>query len=1007
MAQQHQPSSSLPDRLGRSATELGRRVGRSVRRSPRTERSLAAQALPPSPDAAPDSVLGAADDPVVAELITVLGADQVLTTVSDLVRYAADASPYRMIPALVVVPRGVDDLRSLVTVAAARGRGLTFRAGGTSLNGQSQTDDILVDLREHFRSWTVLDEGARLRGDPGVILARANAVLARHGRMLGPDPASSGAATLGGVLANNASGMTCGTQFNSYMTIDSLTVVLASGTVLDTGAEDADLQFAQAEPELFAELELIRDQLRADTDLSAHIRRKFSIKNTSGYRMDAFLDEHSPSAILTRLLVGSEGTLGAVVDTVWRTIETGPLRSTAFLRFGDVCTAASVVAPLNAAGAQAVELMDDASLRSLQGRPGIPEWITQLGPDATDAVILTERRTTDPAQLDRFEADLAQIAAERIPTGPLTTRRPDEAAVFWRMRSGMLPSIGAARPAGTTLITEDVVVPPEQLPEAIADLQQLLVSHGFVGAVNGHASAGNMHFYLFLDATDPDRMASYRAFMVELVDLIVDRYQGSLKGEHGTGRNMTPFLEKEWGTPALELMWRIKRALDPDHRFGPGVFLNTDPEAAFRDLKSIPLVDGPLDPCIECGFCEPVCPSRHLTTTPRQRIVLQREIVRQGHTGPVAAALVEQYQYQAVDTCAGDSSCAIACPVDIDTGAAMKQLRRDGFGRTGQRVGLELAKHWGVAEVAGRSALKAASWVRPVLGDKGLAAITSLARKVGGEDLIPTWVPELPGPAPTLPPTTRQDAEAVFFAACINRIFGAPRGAEDQTTASQALIALSARAGHPIWVPEGLDGLCCGTIWHSKGLDQGNRMMAAEVLDWLWDRSDQGRLPIVVDASSCTLGLVHDLAEQLDPPRAQRHARLTIMDALTWTSTVLLPDLPAVSQDALAVLHPTCSMHTLGIVGDLNAVAGAVAEQVFTPVTATCCAFAGDRGMLHPELTQTATAEEAEQVAARLAGEHLDKVWFVSGNRTCELGMEHATGQPYESAVITLERLTR
>lgn len=981
----------------------------TVPASPRARRALRHPAQPAAPDALGVEVLNADADPLAGELIELLGEQDVLTSASDLIRYSSDASPYRLLPRLVVRPQNTEQLRTVLYVCRRAGRGVTFRAGGTSLNGQSQGGDVLIDMREHFRDANVLEDGVRLQAQPGVILARANALLARRGRMLGPDPASSGAATIGGVLANNASGMTCGTRYNSYTTLDSLVAVLASGTVIDTGAADADDQFRAAEPQLYAGLEAIRDELRGNTELVDLIRRKFSIKNTSGYRLDAFLDADLPADILTLLLVGSEGTLAAVVDTTWRTLETGPKRSTAFLRFPDVATAAAVVAPLNDADAQAVELMDAASLRSLQGRAGTPEWINSLSPEATDAAILTERRAGDDAALDRFEADLAAIVSPTVLAmgEPLTTRDPSQAAVYWRLRSGMLPSIGASRPHGTALITEDVVVPPQRLPQAVGDLQQLLVTHGFVGAVNGHASAGNLHFYLYLDATDPERLSSYRAFMTDLVDLIVDRYDGSLKGEHGTGRNMTPFLAREWGEEAVAMMWRVKRTLDPHGLLGEGVFLNEDPEAAFNDLKSMPTIHEHLNPCIECGFCEPVCPSRHLTATPRQRIVLQRELTRQGFTGPVAERITDEYAYEAIDTCAGDSSCAIACPVDIDTGRVMKELRRDGAPAVAQGVGVQLAKHWGIAEIAGRFALGAAQVLRPVVGDRGLSALTTLGRKIGGDELVPSWVAELPGPAPALPATERDGAEAVFFAACINRIFGASKAAGEPTTVSEAFVALAARAGHPVWVPDDIGGLCCGTVWHSKGLEDGNKVMAARVLDAMWGWSQGGRLPIVVDASSCTLGLAHDIVELLDPQRAAQHAQLRIIDALAWTNQVLLADLPQADKLGLSVVHPTCSMNTLGIAGDLTSLAGAVSQEVFVPISATCCAFAGDRGMLHPELTKTATQEEVEQISARLADPVEGGTGFVSGNRTCELGMEHATGQPYESVIVTLERLTR
>ncbi|MGC5165601.1 FAD-binding and (Fe-S)-binding domain-containing protein [Luteimicrobium sp. DT211] len=986
-------------------------------------RGLARPPAAPMPGRADPEVLDARGSRVSAELRALLGDDRaVLDSPTDLVRYASDASPYRLVPRVVVVARDTDDVVRLARWARASGHGLTFRAGGTSLNGQSQSDDVLVDVRRHFTGAEVLDDadgsGVRLRARPGHITARANALLRRHGRKLGPDPASSAAATIGGVVANNASGMTCGVVRNSYYTLESATLVLVSGTVVDTAAPDADQRLRAAEPALCAELDAIRRDLRADTALADRIRRKFTIKNTSGFHLDAFLDEDSNAATLRGLAVGSEGTLAFVAGTVWRTVPLGRLRTTALFRFATLEDAAAVVPGLNEAGAEAVEIMDAASLRAAARTAGAPDWVASLGPGATDAAILTEVRADDDAALAAFEARARAVVGRGEGAGPDVggavggdfTRDPAVADGYWAVRSGLLAIIGAARPEGTALITEDVVVPPERLADACGDLEALLVKHGFLGAVNGHASAGNVHFYLYLDASQPDQVATYRAFMTDLVALVVDRYDGSLKGEHGTGRNMAPFVEREWGADAVGYMWRVKRALDPHGILAPGVFLSDDPEVAFRDLKTMPTLGSELDRCIECGFCEPVCPSRNLTTTPRQRIVLEREMARQGWSGEVEAALVDEYEYAGVNTCAGDSSCAIACPVDIDTGHVMKQVRRDSWSPTAQRVGEGLARRWGVGAAGARVAVGAADVVRRGLGPAGgvgeslLAGATNAGRALLGEDLVPRWLNAIPGPAPRVPATraTQQTADAVLFAACINRIFGPPPGSRAGTlTVTQALVALAERAGRNLWIPGDLGDDCCATIWQSKGLDAGNRLMAARLVEDLHRWSDGGRLPVVVDAASCTLGVLAEVVPHLDDAHRVLHADLTVVDATTWVRREVVPALGEHARLGTVVVHPTCSMHTLGIADDLRALAGAVADDVVEPVVATCCGTAGDRGMLHPELTETATLEEAAEVAGVAAD-----AW-VSGNRTCELGLEHDTGKPYESVVVTLERVTR
>src|SRR5579862_161061 len=243
------------------------------------------------------------------DLIGLIGPDQVLHRVSDLVRYASDASPYRYLPQVVVRPRTVDDVRAILGYCARTGRHATFRAGGTSLNGQAQSDDILVDVRRHWAGMVVQDGGQRLRARPGTILGQANAVLRRQGRRLGPDPASADVATIGGVIANNAGGMRCRLERNAYHTVSSMTFVLASGTVIDTAAPQAEQAFRTAEPDLAAGLTKLRAELLADAELTEKIRHKYTIRNTNGYALSALLDAETPLGIFRKLMVGSEGTL--------------------------------------------------------------------------------------------------------------------------------------------------------------------------------------------------------------------------------------------------------------------------------------------------------------------------------------------------------------------------------------------------------------------------------------------------------------------------------------------------------------------------------------------------------------------------------------------------------------------------------------------------------------------------------------------------------------------------
>lgn len=974
-------------------------------------RPHASAAHQPAPDRVPDALAGGSPQPLRGELEQLLGAEKVLWKVSDLVRYASDASPYRFVPQVVVMAEDVDDVSAVLSYARREQRQVVFRAAGTSLNGQAQGEDILVDVRRHWAGVEVLGEdAARARIQPGTTVVRVNAALAPYGRLIGPDPASAIACTIGGVVANNASGMTAGTTRNSYRTVASLTLVLPSGTVVDTGGADAEAKLAHAEPALCDGLMALKAEIESDPEFVARIRAKYELKNTNGYRLDAFLDGDSPVSILRGLAVGSEGTLGFISEVVFETLPLHRHTSTGLLFFPSLSAAATAVPRFNEAGAMSVEVMDGNTLRASVSVAGVPGDWAQL-PKETAALLVEFRAPDEAAQLAREKA-AAEVMEELELVAPVPsvtnafTRDAKTIGFYWKARKAFVSAVGGSRPAGTTLITEDFAVPPSRLAEACEALLELQQRHGFDAAVAGHAAHGNLHFLLAFDAAKEQDVARYAAFMDEFCKLTVERFDGSLKAEHATGRNIAPFLELEWGERATGLMWRIKQTVDPDGVLAPRVLLDRDPKAHLRGLKAIPKVEAVADPCIECGFCEPACPSGDLTTTPRQRIVLRREMMRQSPGSPVNDSLLESYGYDAVDTCAGDSTCALACPVGIDTGAMMKDFRHQRHSPREERTAERAARHFAAVERSARLAVAAAGKLRhqlmPRRGDRVLKSLTGTARKALSPDLVPEWLPQIPGAAAKrLPATDRHGAAAVYYPACVNRIFGEPDG-YDGPSLPQSMVIVSARAGRPVWIPEDVVGTCCATIWHSKGYDSGNTLMANRIVEAAWRWTDGGDLPLVVDASSCTLGIGEEVVPYLTAANRKLHERLTVVDSVVWAADELLPHLTVERRSGSAVLHPTCSQQHLGDTEQLRAVAEACAEEVVVPVDARCCGFAGDRGMLHKELTASATAREAAEVNARDFDAHL------SANRMCEVGMDHATGgRGYRSVLLELERATR
>ncbi|MEW2144365.1 FAD-binding and (Fe-S)-binding domain-containing protein [Micromonospora vinacea] len=905
---------------------------------------------------------------------------------------AHDASPYLFEPQAVVRAASAAEVGALMAGAREAGVPLTLRGGGTSLAGQAGGAGVLVDVRTDWRHAEVLDDGRRIRLQPGLTIRQANARLARYRRRLGPDPASEAACTVGGMLANNSSGMTCGTTDNAYRTMEALRFVLPSGTVVDSGARDADDRLRLDEPELHAGLLRLRDRVRSTPGSRATIERLFAMKNTMGYGLNSLLDHSSPVEMLAHLMIGSEGTLGFVAEAVFRTVEIHDHAATGLLILPGLTDATDALPALLAAGARTAELLDAAALRVSQRDPGASPALRGLTV-AGHAALLVEFAEDSAERLAATLAD-ARPVLDRLPavTGTELTRDPRERANLWHLRKGLYTAVAGARPPGTTALLEDVAVPMPRLTGTCDGLIRLFDRHGYPDAVIfGHARDGNLHFMLTQSFDTPAEIDRYARFTDDMVDLVLAE-GGTLKAEHGTGRAMAPFVRRQYGDELYEVMRELKRLCDPSGLLNPGVLLNDDPTVHLRQLKAVPTVDPELDACVECGYCEPVCPTADVTTTPRQRIVLQRQIALATAAGDEERRqeLTADYAYAAVDSCAADSLCVTACPVGIDTGAAMKRLRAERHTPRAQRAARTAARHWQAAVAGVRVGLTAAHAVpTPVT-----RAATGVIRGLGGTELMPRWSDDMPragAPRPT--PRTAPDAQAVFFAACVGSLFAPEDGSSGGSAA--AFLRLCELAGVPLVVPAGTAGLCCGTPWQSKGYPAGHREMAERTLAALWAASDEARLPIVCDASSCTHGLTQLTAALAEEDQA-RYAALRFVDSVTFTAEHLLPALPQPRRLGSLALHPTCSTVHLGGIDDLRAVAGAVADTVTVPDSWGCCAFAGDRGLLHPEVTAGATAAQAAEINER------DHDAYASCNRTCEMGMSRATGQPYRHVLEVL-----
>jgi D-lactate dehydrogenase len=937
------------------------------------------------------------------ELSNLLSAERVLTRPLDRYAYANDASYFRLVPQAVVKPASINEICSLFQFSQQNHIPITFRAAGTSLSGQSVSNGILVALAHHWGNIQVEGGGARVRAQPGVVGADINNRLKPYGRRMGPDPASIDAAMLGGILANNSSGMCCGVAENAYHTIHSLTLVLPNGLVLDTAALDAAVRLQEGAPDIANGLLELRLRLLSDAALAERVRVRYQTKNTDGYSLNALLDFDNPIDILTHLMIGSEGTLGFIAEAVLNTLPNYTRKYTGQLYFRNIQDAARAIAPLRDSGARAAEIMERAALRSVENLAGAPAILRQL-PDSAAAILVEYQGITaeDIASLRRIsERTMKEL---RLLHDPEFTEDPAIQANLWKLRKGLFPTLGAMRPKGTSVMTEDVVFPIPRLAEAVTDLQSRFHTHGYEDAIIfGHAKDGNLHFNFSCLLNTPEEIQRLERFLDDVLIMVREKYDGALKGEHGTGRAVSPYLEAEWGPNGMSIMRDIKSLFDPSGMLNPDVIINPDPRAHVSNIKDMPTVEDEVDKCIECGFCEPRCPSRRLTLTPRQRIVIRREIARQRKSSadtPLLASLLEDFNYSGLETCAVDGLCASACPVNINTGDLTKHLRAGLVTPRGDKTAVWLSEHFMGVEKTLAFGIQLAHAAESVVGAKAIIGLTRFGEKLTGLTL-PKWNTAVPHVPTRLPATRQAKADFIYFPSCISRRMGVPK--PGMASLAETLVTVAKRAGVSLWIPQDVDGNCCGMPFGSKGYTAAYQATRQRTLERFWEWSEHGRLPIVIDTTSCTYTLrqYSGNLSGLTPEERPIFENLTLLDGLELMHDVLLPKLELHPVADAVVLHPNCSCRKLNLQDKMIAIASRCAKTATVPLNLDCCAFAGDRGLLFPELTASATSLESAEVNTRPYD------GYYSSNITCEMGMTLATRHNYHSIVYLLEQASR
>ena len=968
--------------------------------------------------------------------------DRIYTDELRTLGWGTDASFYRQIPKVVIRSDGEEEIAKIVKACQKYKLPFTFRAAGTSLSGQSCTDSVLIVAGKHWEKYEIGEKQDTIRLQPGIVGAKVNEILKPYGRVFPPDPASIGSAMVGGIVINNASGMNCGVHANSDRMMVSARIILTDGTILDTGSEESRKAFRESHPEFLKKIEALRDKVRADKELADRISKKYSIKNVTGLNLRPLIAYDDPFDIIAHSMVGSEGTLAFLSEVTMKTLYDYKYKASAmvyFLTMKESCEAVVAMKKLKATDddlkmsaeqlmVKSAEMLDYMSLNSVDD-PVFLRYKEDVdagriaGVEPGDyhnlTAILTETKamTSDDLQhrIDTITDCLSQFKTY-IPVE--FTTDPAVYGKYWAIRSGIFPSVGGARPVGTSCLIEDVAFAVEDLPEATVKLQKLIADHGYKDAcIYGHAFEGNYHFIINQLFSDESEVQRYASMMRDVARLVVEKYDGSLKAEHGTGRNMAPFVKYEWGEEAFAAMRELKEIFDPQYLLNPGVIFNDDPECFIKHFKPLPelkmkglennlapegdrhdsiheTVEGVLkaNKCIECGFCEVNCLSCGLTLSSRQRIVIQREISHLRETGrdpERLATLVKQYRYQGDQTCAGDGLCSTSCPMGINVADLTHLVRQENLpvGSMGYKTGDFAARHFAGIKRGLRLTLDVARLGHNVLGTSAMNGVAGVMHKAG----LPLWTPAMPGKAiqPKAGKVGESNLKVVYFPSCINQTMGLAKGAPVKNTLVNEMVELCRKAGYEVIFPEGMEKMCCGTIWESKGMLDIADQKTAELDEALWQASEQGKYPVVCDQSPC----LHRMRKCI--------TRMKLYEPVEFIWEYLRDRLEFTPIDRRIALHFTCSTREMGLVDKMTSLARLCSTNVFLPEGVGCCGFAGDRGWTHPEVNRWALRKLRRQ----LEDNRIEMGY--SNSRTCEVGLETNGGIPYQSIVYLVNEATR
>lgn len=881
--------------------------------------------------------------------------------------YASDASLYRVPPQAVVHPRDGDDVLAVLAVAREFGTGVTMRGAGTSIAGNAVGPGIVVDTTRHLNRLVRIDPEARTATvQPGLVHAVLQGAAAPHRLRFGPDPSTHTRCTIGGMIGNNA----CGSRALGYgrtsENVVGLKVALADGEVIDPDGRLHHLDFTVAEerrlrgfpepagarPAVLARLDtLVEENL-------ALVRTEFGRfpRQVSGYALDRMLPENGRR--FAELVVGSEGTLGVVLEATVRLVAEPDHRALVLLGFGSMAEAADAVPTVLALASERIEVtacegLDERITRLVPSAPELPAGAGWLFVEVVGATEAQVRRDAD-------EVVGALGAPARVVTGAA------EQAALWRIREdgAGLAARSLSRPAHSGW--EDAAVPPDRLGEYLRGFDALLAEHGLDTVPYGHFGDGCVHARIDFELTDEAGRRRFRTFTEQAADLVAS-YGGSMSGEHGDGRARSELLGRMYSPDALALMAGVKHVLDPVGILNPGVLV--DPAPFDADLRLAAPAAGPLADlfadahrCTGVGKCVAahgtgapgtvMCPSYAATGAEKDSTRGRARVLQDVVTGRLA--VTDPAVEEALDLCLSCKGCATDCPTGVDMATYKSQVLQTRY--AGKR---RPRSHYALGRLPRWASLTPPRVANLLLRSGPLAGLVKRTAGIDQRRGLPAFSPRrLRSVAEKSRVRPAGTPDVWIWADSFTDHFAAETG--------HAALALLAAAGIEAKViPE---RACCALTWITTGQLDRARAIAAETVRTLYPYVASG-VPVLGLEPSCLASLRGDAPELVEDPRAAEVAAgtVTLAELLTrfagegrWTA----PDLVGTE----VVVQPHCHhASVLGFDADLALLTAAGAEVTRL---GGCCGLAGNFGVErgHYE-TSVAIAEQQLLPAVRAAGE--------------------------------------